>query len=387
MIPVANVDNITIKCPAEGRFSFFNSPYIAHRTFTGIDIYPPSDFGESAPSPVLGKVVMIRKIKCPKSGEFKASTYDYVILIKSIENPCRIIKVLHVDPSIKVGDTVEPGQELGFLLRSGYFDFWTDPHIHVEIRKPEDPIRARGGLKLQSTLKMKDLKIKSESSLKGTVLTVKPEYLLILLEDNLRYGLTVKAGGYVGVIDGGIPHYGRFGVHIERCSERVNYSQLSQGASCFLDESRSPSTQNAGLLRRDRFRRPRLKGWVTEVLASTGVTSGRPSPTQREWQKKGDTYASTCVSTLPERNFPPTKLKGLEDVKLINASIGKLEEMYGNAAIAKCNMFSVYMRKIRVGLSLYVYPKRKPLIKVIPPKPFCLKLEEGETISISITNA
>ena len=300
MIPVAKADNVTIKCPAEGRFSFFNSPYIAHRTFTGIDIYPPSDFGGSAPSPVLGKVVMIRKVKCPKSREFKASTYDYVILIESIENPHRMIKVLHVNPSVKVGDTVEPGQELGFLLRSGYFDFWTDPHIHVEIRKPEDPIRARGGLKLQSILKMKDLKIRSEGSLKGTVLTVKPEYLLILPEDNLRYGLTVEVGRYVGVIDGGIPHYGRFGVHIQRCSE--------------------------------------------------------------------------C-------------LKGLDNVKLINASIGKLEEVYGGAAIAKCNMFSVHMGKIRVGLSLYVHPRKKPLIKVIPPKPFCLKVEEEEAVSISITNA
>jgi hypothetical protein len=53
-----------------------------------------------------------------------------------------------------VGDVVEVGKPLGILLRSGFFDFWTDPHIHVEVRSPSDPIRAMGGFMLERLIKL-----------------------------------------------------------------------------------------------------------------------------------------------------------------------------------------------------------------------------------------
>jgi len=180
---------------------------------TGIDIYPESEFGGFAPSPVSGVITKIRRVKCPVRKEFESSPYDYLVLLKSLENRKLTIKILHVKPVVKVGDVVQEGEEIGCLIRSGYFDFWTDPHIHVEIRKPEDPIRARGGLKLTPLLKMKNIQPLKERCIYGRITTVKPEYYVIQPEETLQYGIPVEIGDGLGVLEGGIPHYGWFGVH------------------------------------------------------------------------------------------------------------------------------------------------------------------------------
>jgi hypothetical protein len=170
-------------------------------------------FGCEAPSPVEGEVVAIRAVRCSEGRGFEASTLDYVILLRSLENPERWIKVLHVKPRVHVGDIVRVGEPLGFLLRSGFFDFWTDPHIHVEVRSPSDPIRARGGFMLERLMKLGAANGLPEE-LSGVVVESKPEYSLISLNSGLGCGLPVDVNGKVGFLDGGIPHYGYFGVHV-----------------------------------------------------------------------------------------------------------------------------------------------------------------------------
>ena len=210
---VACSKGVRVYCPAVGRFSFFNSPYQPHRNFSAVDIYPGMGFGCEAPSPVEGEVVAVRAVRCSGGRGFEASTLDYVVLLRSLENPDMWVKVLHVKPSVLVGEVVRVGAPLGFLLRSGFFDFWTDPHIHVEVRSPSDPIRARGGFTLERLMKLDAVNVLPEE-LRGVVVESKPEYSLISLNNGLGCGLPVDVDGEVGFLDGGIPHYGYFGVHL-----------------------------------------------------------------------------------------------------------------------------------------------------------------------------
>jgi len=224
MVPIADSEAVTIFCPREGKYSFFNSPFPAHSSATGMDIYPGRGFGEKVPSPVAGRVLRIRKVRCPKGWGFRASGFDYVILLQSSENPERVVKLLHVDPFIRCGEIVEPGQEIGRLLRSGYFNYWTEPHIHLEVRRPSDPIRARGGFLLHSLLDLDDIDPVEE--LRGVVTACTPEYSVIALEGRIAHGLPADVGGVTGLLDGGIPHYGFVGAHLGRAPSQGRVVRL-----------------------------------------------------------------------------------------------------------------------------------------------------------------
>jgi hypothetical protein len=212
-IPVAGVDGVTVHCPSEGRYAFYNSPYPAHRLSTGIDIYPGAGFGDRAGSPVSGRVTLVRKVRAPRGRRFRDHGHDTVILLESLKNPERVIKILHVEPSVREGDVLETGQTLGTLIRSGYFGYSTAPHIHLEVRRPEDPLRARGGLcfeRLQEIGNVSEL-----GSLEGLVHRCEAEYAEIEISGASRWGLQCDAGGTPGVLDGGIPYYGWLGVHTD----------------------------------------------------------------------------------------------------------------------------------------------------------------------------
>ena len=292
MLPVAISDNVRIYCPENGRFSFFNSPYPAHLSFSAIDIYPSGRFGCAAPSPVSGVIAGIRRVECPSGRGFESSTHDYVIIVRSSENPERLIKILHVDPIVNVGDKIEPGEDLGWLIRSGFFDFWTDPHIHVEVRKPSDPIRARGGLQLERLMDLPDHG-DSQDDLKGLIVKCKPEYSLVNIYGDFRFGLHVEVDGQLGILDAGIPHYGRFGIHM-----------ISQ------------------------------------------------------------------------------PIKG--EVMLCGKKIGTVMSTHMDMCIAECSNVKFSVKGRNVGLSLYMYPLLKPLIKIVPKKPGILNLKESQEVTINI---
>jgi len=237
MVPIAASGSVTVFSPEDGRFSFFNSPYHMHFSLTGVDIYPERGFGEIAPAPVEGRVVKIRKVRSPRGRGFRDDGFDCVILLESLEDPGRVVKILHVDPAVDCGEVVKPGQPLGRLLRSGYFNFWTDPHIHLEVRRPSDPFRARGGFTLRRLLAVDEPGPVEE--LRGTVTRSTPEYALIALREKVRIGLPVDVGGRTGLLDGGIPHYGRFGVHmrgpvpcnspVRLCGEPIGMVKTARG--------------------------------------------------------------------------------------------------------------------------------------------------------------
>jgi hypothetical protein len=202
---------VTIHCPSEGRYAFYNSPYPAHRLSTGIDIYPGRGFGEDAGSPVSGRVILIRKVSAPKASRFRDHGHDTVILLESQENPERVIKILHVEPRVQEGDVLETGQTLGTLIRSGYFGYSTAPHIHLEVRRPSDPLRARGGLRFERFQEVGS--VTELGSLEGFVRHCEEEYAEIEIDGASRWGLQCEAGGVPGLLDGGTPYYGWLGVH------------------------------------------------------------------------------------------------------------------------------------------------------------------------------
>jgi hypothetical protein len=212
--PVAISGGITIHCPNDGRYAFYNSPYPAHRLMTGIDLYPNTPFGGVATSPVDGEILQIRRVKAPQSQLFEDAGHDTLTLIKSKKESERIIKILHIDTFGEEGDTLRVGQNLGKLIRSGYFGFQTPPHIHLEVRPAKDPLRVRGGCPIESLLNLD--KIKIIEKLNGIVIESKPNYAQILLEGINGPGVVADIGGAPGILDGGIPLYGWFGAHFPR---------------------------------------------------------------------------------------------------------------------------------------------------------------------------
>ena len=171
------------------KFSFFNSPYISHKTGCAIDLY-------SSLSPIQGVVKKIIKLR-----------QDYLTLIECSENKDIYAKLLHIKPAIKINELVQVGDELGTLVWSNYFRLWTDPHIHLELRSPDDAIRAKGGYKLVEIENTKiefprtEIKVKIKPFDNYIIATLPSEYYSKL---NGFYG--VKFGE--GIICGGLPYHG-----------------------------------------------------------------------------------------------------------------------------------------------------------------------------------
>jgi hypothetical protein len=248
MAPVAEAHGVRVYSPRDGWFSFFNSPYPAHRSMTGIDIYPGSEFGGLAPSPIEGRLIAIRRVKAPGGGLFEDAGYDVLTLYESPEDPGVVVKMLHLEPAIKLGEVVAVGEMLGRLLRSGYFDFWTSPHLHLEVRRASDPIRARGGYRLKRTHQPEIGEPQGE--LRGTVSSVRPEYALI----NLQGGAAARVGDTPILLDGGIPHYRWLGLHsstpltggvVELCGRPIAVIEESYG-DCAIARCEGPRFEVKG---------------------------------------------------------------------------------------------------------------------------------------------
>ncbi|MEM3526389.1 MAG: hypothetical protein QXV37_03155, partial [Candidatus Jordarchaeaceae archaeon] len=194
-----------------------------HTQGIAADIYlGAGKFGEEAPCISPGKIVCIKKVRTPVPKSFDAEETDYLIILKSEENPKYLIKILHVNPKVKVGDSLEVGDCIGTLIRSGFFNFWTDPHIHVEIRDPADAIRARGAYPIR-LLSLKRIGCPElSSSFKCKVIDVRTDYAMVEPENKVvirmgRFcGFAVKVNREFGILDCGFPHYVFGGVLLEK---------------------------------------------------------------------------------------------------------------------------------------------------------------------------
>jgi hypothetical protein len=221
MIPVAVAGGVTLSCPSDGGYSFYNSPYPAHRLMAGIDIYP--DPSGDAPSPVDGEVLQIRSVKAPQGHGFDAPEHDTVAIIGVKSVPGRVVKILHVDVEAKVGENVRVGQPLGPMIRSGYFGYQTPLHAHIEVRPEDDPIRVRGGYTMNSLLDLDHLEITDE--LTGTVTAARKGYAQLAMHQSNPW-VVAEVDGKPAIIDGGIPLYGWFGLHLKKSTKGAQVSLL-----------------------------------------------------------------------------------------------------------------------------------------------------------------
>lgn len=209
MIEIAEAKGVEVYGYGNGFFSFTNSPYYAHRRLSAVDIYPPRGTLEAL-SPVEGKVKFVKAISQGR---------DHAIVLESLDDPNVSVKMLHVEPGLglKPGDKVGVGEGLGWIVWSPFYDFWTDPHIHVEVRPAMDPLRARGGFELDlKALTEKLIFNPPEEGGEPSLTTLRVE------EANERYALLRAPGGtpglaspvqlslegFTGYLEGGIPHYG-----------------------------------------------------------------------------------------------------------------------------------------------------------------------------------
>jgi hypothetical protein len=121
------------------RFSLYNSPFVAHEEGCAIDLYPGD---ERAPSPVAGDVLDTKTVRAPPKAY--AAADDHLILVDAGD---AVARLLHVDPAVKPGDTVAVGDDLGELVRAGFFAPRVPNHVHLGFRDSgANPYRASGSM-------------------------------------------------------------------------------------------------------------------------------------------------------------------------------------------------------------------------------------------------
>lgn len=195
-------------------WSLYNSPYDAHGQGCAIDCYPPSD---AALSPVAGTVVDIQTVRAPPKPY--AAEQDHLIVIDTADaraeapsyetrdDRATLARLLHVDPTVEIGEYVAVGDELGSLVRAGFFAPWVDNHIHLGFRDREtNPVRAAGSLPV--TVGVDPLPMEWDG--RGTVVETGETYALLDQPGHPapgeRFAGIATADG-TGILDGGLPHY------------------------------------------------------------------------------------------------------------------------------------------------------------------------------------
>jgi hypothetical protein len=200
MKKIASHGDIDIFAPDESRFSFLKSPYAAHKTHSAVDIYY-GDFGSDALSPVDGEVIDVRSFDTPTPFRNRDFT-EYVIAIRQNDH---VIKILHVKPEVSPGDAVSKGDCIGTFIHNGYFIFWNDPVMHVEVRKPGDYLRASNNMRLTPNIKWSELPASKTLDLECLVEGTNKRYAILCAPSRACNDI----GGFAidgGFLDGYIPY-------------------------------------------------------------------------------------------------------------------------------------------------------------------------------------
>jgi hypothetical protein len=178
------------------RFSLYNSPYPAHEAGCAVDLYPG---GQAAPSPVAGELLARRTVRCPSKPY--AADRDHLLLVDCGDVVARI---LHVDPTVEAGDRVAVGDEIGTLVRSGFFGQWVDNHVHLGFREPDQNLRrATGSLPLDMDVDVSGVAWNGH----GTVVETGPTHVQVDSPTHDGQGFATIASDAGVPLDGGLVHY------------------------------------------------------------------------------------------------------------------------------------------------------------------------------------
>lgn len=199
------------------RFSLYNSPYPAHDAGCAIDLYPGGSdpdtaLATEAPAPVGGIVRETRTVQAPPKPY--APEHDHLVLI-DVEEPASaaglVARVMHVDPRVEAGERVAIGDDLGRLVRAGFFAPWVGTHLHVGFREPDQHLhRATGSLPIHLAVDVRPLAWDGT----GTVVATGDTYAILDAPAHPNPGAewVGVAADCGGVLDGGLPHYETGGI-------------------------------------------------------------------------------------------------------------------------------------------------------------------------------
>ena len=186
MKKIAGHDDVDIYAPDNSRFSFMKSPYAAHKTNSAVDIYYGC-FGDGALSPVDGKVIDIRSFDTPTPFKGRDSK-EYLI---AIQQGKYVVKIIHIEPDISIGEEISIGERIGTFIKNGYFIFWNDPVMHVEVRDPRNYLRASNDHELLPNIEWRNLPDGK-----------KVEFECVVEEVNENYSLLYAPSHTCGIIRG-----------------------------------------------------------------------------------------------------------------------------------------------------------------------------------------
>jgi hypothetical protein len=204
--------------------AFHSSPYPSHVQGGAVDIFGSREFGAPVISPVAGEVTLIDKSNVGKSRHFESPPHDYIIAIKS-QGICA--RILHVEPEVEVGDTIEVSERLGGYIRTPLLPFWSYPHAHVEVKDCKDVEHPQETFPVEPIVKgnYKGPKNKDLTSFSGKVKLFTPNYILISPSINFFgrigdfHGIAVAVGNEMGLLDAQTPWNAYGGVIIGEDSE------------------------------------------------------------------------------------------------------------------------------------------------------------------------
>lgn len=202
--------------------SMTNSPYPPHIVGYAVDIYPRYPY-----LPVeKGVVTRVISFPAPKNRP-DAEEVDYVI---NVDLGKHVLKILHVKPAVRPGDKLFLGDYIGEPIVSGYLRPWSDPHMHVEVRKRGDTLRALGSLYLTPTEELiKELA--SRPCVKG----LRPagiKWFGSYGVGRVEGRVCVSIGGRECTLDAGFPHYAVGGA---LCTEPTSSGNAMIGESRVAD--------------------------------------------------------------------------------------------------------------------------------------------------------
>ncbi|MHA3963250.1 MAG: M23 family metallopeptidase [Candidatus Thorarchaeota archaeon SMTZ1-45] len=236
---VGSTAGISIQAPEDAYFSYFNSPYVGHDIGSAIDIYPRHQvwYGDVV-SPVSGKVVKIKKMRMGQPKDFPTHDFDYAIGILPEESNNDIVRIMHCEPTVSVGETVSMGGKIGHAIRSRYFNYWTGPHYHVEIVPSESFERSTKSYPLELTYHFEAKKTRSVNKKNEFLVCSVTKDHIVGYAENLGQASIGDLVGLPavsedeelkGILDGGLSHYKIGGV--------IGSEHLREGTQVYLLDS------------------------------------------------------------------------------------------------------------------------------------------------------
>ncbi|TFG33596.1 hypothetical protein EU527_07635 [Candidatus Thorarchaeota archaeon] len=234
---IAESHGVELHAPDDAYFSYFNSPYTGHTLGSAVDVYPNhSNWKNPVESPITGRIVNIKRIRMGLVKEFPTANHDFGIALQPEGSSDDIVRILHVQPEVKIGDKVDLGEHIGITLRSRYFNYWTGPHYHIEIMKESSFKRSSQSYMLKIPFEYAPKKCNSATFITEFEIESVSKDHIIGYPRGFNHtsigkfqGLSVidNNDNIIGILDAGLSHYRHGGV--------IGFNDAERGTTISLE--------------------------------------------------------------------------------------------------------------------------------------------------------